>query len=312
MSQTKMQDHATYLLRFPRELRDMIYPDVVREASPVPLISPYLENGLSSTLFHIDHPYPKPHLITRADRSNPTVAAEALEAYWNSNTFIVDLDPALPELRTWVHSAIPRSQVHHLVISVNEEIHSGHPKSRADFLAFEHQHWNNHKRRRWSELLGFSNLKTLSINMHKQHPTEFCWMFLSPILYTLRTRQPGLQIKFQVSFDEMLIKEWNNEYWAQFNNQPLTGEYERAGLVDVSDTFGAATEGDRCYVNDYLPHRIMPTSRDAIRGLFEESPAQRRALGSLYFVSEPSLLRVLMDEHYEVYTECESERMQKN
>jgi hypothetical protein len=310
MPQTRMQDHAAYLLRFPRELRDMIYPDVVREAFPVPLISPYLENGLSSTLFHVDHSYPRPHLITSANKSNPTVAAEALEAYWNSNTFIVDLDPVLTESRAWAPSAIPRSQVHHLVVSVNEEVQSRHPTSKADFLAFEHQHWNNPKRQRWSELLSFSNLKTLSINMQKENPTEFCWMFLSPIICALRIRQPSLQIKFQVSFDEMLDKEWNNEYWAQFNDQP-TGGYKRAGFSDVSDVFGAATEGDRCYVNEYLPQRKMPTGRDAVRGLFEESPAQRRALGSLYFVSEPSLLRVLMDEHYEVYVECESKRMQE-
>ena len=290
----------------------MIYPDVVREASPIPLISPYLANGLSSTLFHIDHPYPKPHLITRVDTSNPTVAAELLEAYWNTNTFTIELDSALPESRTWAQSAIPRSQVHHLVVSVNEEIHSGHPKSKADFLAFEHEHWNDPKRQRWSELLGFSNLKTLSINMHKQHRTEFCWMFLSPILCTLRTQRPGLQIKFQVCFDKMLDKEWNNLYWEQYNSETLTVAYECAGFVDVSDVFGAATKGDRCYTNEYLPHREMPTGRDAIRGLLDESPAQKRALGSLYFVSEPSLLRVLMDEHYEVYTECESKRMLKD
>jgi hypothetical protein len=286
----------------------MIYPDIVREPSPVPLISPYLGDGLSSTELYVVYPYPKPHPITCADMSSPVVATEALEAYWNSNTFIVDFDPALPESKAWGHSAIPRSEVHHLIISFNEEIHPGHPNHKADFLAFEERNWNHPYRQRWSELLGFSNLKTLSIRMNKQHPTQFCWMFLSPVLCMLRTRQPGLQFSFQVSFDDMLIEEWNNEYWEQVIGRPLEGEYENSGFVDVSDAFGAATEVDRCYANEYLPHRIMPTGRDAIRGLFQELPAQRRMLGSLYFVSEPQLLKVLMDEHFEVYKECESKR----
>lgn len=274
----------------------MIYPDIVKEASPILLAS------TSSTTAH-----PDPHPIACVLSSNPIIAAEALEAFYQCNTFILDLDPYLGDRKMWIHDSIPRSYIRHLVVVVEEETWE-ESRPIVPFVEFEQKNWNSAKRRRWIELLTFPKLETLTVNMVKKERKTFFWMFFSPILYELRARNSGFQIRFNVSFDQMLEEEWNSSVWGGINGLPVNEEFKPSGFIEVSGMFVPATDDDRQYVDDYLPEKIMPAARDVISGLFAESPARRRDLGSLYFVSEPPLLRVLMDEHWVVFKDCEKQR----
>ncbi|KAF2703685.1 hypothetical protein K504DRAFT_538778 [Pleomassaria siparia CBS 279.74] len=305
MPPTRLQQHAEFLLRFPRELRDMIYPDIVKEELPVSVSNLVISGEEGHVKEPNARPPPTQHPIICPQKSHPIIAAEALEAFWQCNTFVLNFEALVASGRTL--DARPKSHIRHLVVSAREEqinaLYQG--GNRVSCVEFECRHRSDPERRRWCELLTFPRLESLTINMIKRKRKRLCWMYFSPILHALREQQPGIKISFNVSFDEMLERDRNDPQWEAINGQPWGGEFESAGFIDVSDMFVPATREDWQYVDEYLPDRAMPTGRDIIRGLSTESPNQRRALGSLYFVSEPPLLRVQMDEHWKVYQEFE-------
>jgi len=318
MTSIQMHEYAAKLLLLPRELRDMIYPHIVREATPIILASS--PDSLIPERDRVKQATSGLHPIACAESSHPIIAAEALEAYWQCNVFALDLHPTCMIENTWIHGGAPKSQIRHLVVFVEEEpsaIFSTQSSSygSADHLAlFERTHWDVPKRQKWNELLAFPKLESLTINMVKVLNTNFDWLFPGPILMELRSQNPSIQISFNISFDEILEEAWNQPGWAPaivpygVAASSIPDRYQPMGYIDVSDVFLPATPEDKQYVAEYLPGKRMPTGRHVTRGLLSEPPAQRRLLGHLYFIKEPALLKVLMEEHWMMYKSCERER----
>ena len=152
------------------------------------------------------------------------------------------------------------------------------------------------------ELLDLPRLESLTINMQKHSCDQFFWANFSPIIYQLRSNLPKLQITFNVSFDKVLKHSWDSPEWTSNGQNPK--DYEPMGYVDVSELIEKPSQADVAYVDS---HHVVKTTetkgRDAIRGLLAESHANRRHLGPYYVVKEPNLLRVLMQEHWEVYNQ---------
>ncbi|KAF2268774.1 hypothetical protein CC78DRAFT_529752 [Lojkania enalia] len=288
-----LQSFSSLFLRLPRELRDLVYPDVVNQSSPIPLSNP------------------EPHPITNPLLSNATVATEALEAFYANNTFIVPIPSTFGAPPTW--TAHPHLQFIRRVIATADEafnIHDGNCLQRLSetMAPTEILHQYSY----WTSLLSLTSLQSLTIHMEKRANLSLKSVEFAPTLYILRSRSPPPDIQFCISFDVRLKELWDYPFWDDFytesNPMPvsLARDYEPAGWIDMSELFGPATEEDRKYVEEYLPDRVMPEGRNVQTGLLDCSPDERRALAKHYVVSEPELLRVMMEEHYEFWKKYKS------
>ncbi|KAH7130420.1 hypothetical protein B0J11DRAFT_251607 [Dendryphion nanum] len=292
-----LQNHANFLLRLlPRELRDLIYPDVVSKHQPIPIRDI------------------RPHNIVVPSQSNPTVAAEALEAYYKHNSFILDLERYPHYLGP--HPDLAKSQIRHLVVQVTEasvpinmdyKTYETTLASPSQSRSFFKSH--TYDRQKWSVLLQFPKLESLCIKMQKRNDKSFMWWDFHPIIASIRDRQPSFKLTFWMSFDDMLKEVWNLPNWRDAGNS--VNDYKPMGFVSITHVvsdfeadggvYGQANAGDIAYVAEYLKEKEMPTNRSVIHGLLDLKPSERRSLGKLYVVQEEALLRVLMEEVYESY-----------
>ena len=299
------------LLRLPRELRDPIYEWALEAASSFPLKDA-----------HVDGIHP---VFTK----NRTLYYEALEAFYKVNTFVLDLSSE-PFLLTDSKSSYPEAKMHirRLVVTGDECVPPG-----CSHDEYEQQYRSTYYRRRWAQLLDVPNLQTLEINLQKAHEDNLQIFDFGPILYHLRALRPDLELKFNISFDYTLETMWNDPMWNQaiqdrgpfdaygslYANSPFLGadrfgdaplepwedRYQPMGFVDVSDLVEVPSDHDKGYVHRYLPTEEMPPARSLKQGLLSETPANRRMLARHYAVREPSLLRLQMQKHYEVYKKYE-------
>ncbi|KAF2871765.1 hypothetical protein BDV95DRAFT_594825 [Massariosphaeria phaeospora] len=284
MAESPLHQQSLLMLRLPRELRDMIYPHIVAETHPIPLSAP------------------NPHAITSPRASHPTIAAEALESFYQTNTFILDfhiIPRHISPLRWGPHPAL-LPHIRHLHVQTSEPLtYSRH----LNYSDAEHWHAQTPDRGRWSKLLDLPRLETLAVYMQKTEEPYFLFQVFSPVIYELRARDPAPDVTFLVSFDDVLEKEWHAPRWAVREND----DYEPMGYTDVTEVFAVPTDEDREFVAKHIrgPRRILGTS---VRyGLLDQSPASRRALAKAYVTKDPPLLRVLMERHYQEYKKAREE-----
>lgn len=277
-----------HFLRLPRELRDLIYPYIVIEDTPI---------HLSRTAWHLK--------IT-----NPIVFAEYLEAVYTHNTVIVTFsDPIHIRYGTtpgsiWGLHPQFKQYIRHLVVETTEaRLH----ETKLLQLERECTVTNPEVRKEWTELLELPRLEDLTINMQKYSASQFAWANFSPILYQLRDNLPKLTITFNISYDRLLEIYWHDTVWPQSENT-TEDDYEEMGYVEVSELIAAPSAEDKDYVEMYMKNEIRTKGIDAIEGMLSESAANRRVLGPHYVVKEPALLRVLMEEHWQVYKKFREEK----
>lgn len=295
MERTSLKEHSLRLLRLPRELRDMIYPYLVAERNPI---------SLSDS---------KPHPITDPTYSNAVVAPEALEAYYTHNTFILSIQPTklpLASQRWGPHLEVAQSHARSIIIAAEEPVKLLPPT--LSFSDFEVQHANSPGRQIWRELLELPKLANLTIQMQKYYDDRFSWMLFAPVVMSLRQQKPDLEFHFTVSFDAHLEKFWNDPMWSRIPNIDMVDTYQPMGYIDMTELFDKPSQEDMDYVQEYLPDKLMPRGRSIRSGLLDAVPAERRSLGHLYVVKEPNLLRVLMEEHFEVYKRYDKWRRAKD
>jgi hypothetical protein len=167
-------------------------------------------------------------------------------------------------------------------------------------------------RAEWNQLLALTRLESLTVRLQKKVSHSLSWANFSPIVYQLRERNPKLCVEMYISFDDVLRPHWldwqpfqrNSDRWTTTIPEP----YLPMGYADVSELFQPPTAEDRVYVEKHLSGVREIRYRDIVRGLLDETPTSRRQLAQHYLVKEPSLLRVLMAEHYELYKRTRRER----
>jgi hypothetical protein len=280
---TNLDQFTPHILQLPRELRDLIWAYTVKQDSPIAIT----ENVLP------------------VDIADTTIREELQEAAYIYNTLIVTLsDPdtimdstAAPNI--WgIHPQCKR-HIRKLIFEVMENaMYDDH----AALLTREHeravsQSWT---RKQWANLLELPRLENLTINMQKPATTQFAWTVFSPILIQLRKSKPNVCITFNISFDNILERAWNDEIW-DVGDDTGDAEYQPMGFVDMSELVELPTHEDRAYVEEYgFDIRNMST-RLVVQGLLTQSTADKRRLAIHYVVREPQVLKVLMEKHYEVY-----------
>jgi hypothetical protein len=255
-------------------------------------------------------------------RKDSTLREEALEAFYKINTFKLNLpsDPQSNFSDAWGSNPHSKMHIRHLIVSCNECC-----SSFSDFHGYEQKLWAYYPRQRWAQFLEMPHLQSLTINMQKACEGNIFTLDFSPVIYHLRTLRPSLTLTFNISFDAITEYLWKDprEEYANFhlavssmynydiydNSDPA--HYEFMGFIDVSDLIMPPTEEDKSYVAEYLADRRMPPAISIEQGLLSETPANRRVLGKHYVVKEPALLRVLMQEHYEVYLKYDKERKEQ-
>jgi hypothetical protein len=235
--------------------------------------------------------------IVQLNASNTTVLAELREAAYASNTLVVTFPVSDDDTaeNTWGTHPEYKYHIRDLVVEVVETWSC----DQGDMMTFQHERSISQRRLRseWAELSGLPRLENLTINMQKTSTTQFAWPIFAPILIQIRKSKPNLHITFNISFDAILARSWNEEIWAD----PSGDAYHPMGFVDVTELVAPPTEEDRMYVREHgLSSKNMYT-RDVVQGLLSETTANRRMLAVHYVVKEPQLLRVLMEEHYEIY-----------
>ncbi|KAH7398257.1 hypothetical protein BKA66DRAFT_452721 [Pyrenochaeta sp. MPI-SDFR-AT-0127] len=278
-----------HFLRLPRELRDLIYPYFVIEDAPI---------HLSRTTWPLE--------IT-----NSVISTEYLEATYTYNTFIVTFtDPirirnAIPPCSVWGLHPQCKQYIRRLVVQATEaRLHE------TKILELEHECTVTRPevRKEWTELLDLPRLESLTINMQKYSATHFAWANFSPILYELREQLPRLTIAFNISYDVLLETSWYDTPWP-FADDMTGNEYEEMGYVSIDELIAPPSEEDKNYVEMYVTREVGTKGRDAMAGMQGESSADRRILGPHYVVKEPALLRVLMNEHWQLYQRYRNERV---
>ncbi|KAF2129591.1 hypothetical protein P153DRAFT_22269 [Dothidotthia symphoricarpi CBS 119687] len=267
-----------YFLKLPRELRDLVYFYLVTDSSPIVVTDVVLQPII-------------PH---------PTLAAEVLEATYTYNTFetTISHDAENASRNIWKQQAKYTKYIRHVIINTTEvgiNLDACSDGSALERMEYDCTVRRPHIRKPWEDLLELPRLESLVINLQKRESAVFDWANFSPILYELRARLPQLHTTFNVSFDDILRVRWEDESWAD----PVP--YIPMGFIDVSEMIAPPSDDDRKYVEKHLPNMRTTVSRDAVRGLLDESRAQRRSLGQYYVVKEPALLRLRMAEHYQVY-----------
>jgi hypothetical protein len=291
----------------------MIYPFIVTESSPIPLSSP------------------TPHPITSATFTHPIIAAEALESYYQSNTFILNLpddannanditNESDDSEQPWgPHASLAKHHIHTLVVQATES-RIPLPKLLIPFtLTQAHQTLAS---QRWRVLLALPHLSALTIRLQKTQPNHFVWQDMNPILRYLQARHPHFTLRIEISFDGMLRKEWEDPRWLENGGEEKP--YDPMGYINVSELFAAPTEADRAYCAEYLPdhgdpkyiaeYRVMLPSvgRPIILGLLSCSAEERRVFGVHYVIRDPPLLRMQMQEHFEWVKELDAGVEERN
>jgi len=302
------------LLRLPRELRDPIYHYALETSSPIPMRGSHFQG--TSSIF----------------QKNPTLYSEALEAFYKINTFTLTL-PLNPLHLSGAWGPYPQAKTHirHLIVTADECF-----PTRCSYEDYEQKYQGARYRRRWAQFLDVPHLQSLTVNLQKAHEDNLCTLDFGPILYHLRTLRPNLMLTFNISFDTLLDDYWNDPVWnlnsrdrgpfqaygSMFAPSPILGAtnalggvvldlplpgdaYEPMGFFDISGMIEPPTDEDESYVVQYLPSRKMPPARSLKQGLLDETPANRRMLGKHYVAREPALLRLQMQQHYEVYMKYE-------
>ncbi|KAH7395091.1 hypothetical protein DE146DRAFT_633445 [Phaeosphaeria sp. MPI-PUGE-AT-0046c] len=290
-------DHL--LERFPRELRDIVYFYLIHDDLSVPF-------NLNEE--RLQSPF-----------ADPALSAELLEAVFTHRPCRVTFcDPQLlesgrvtPALRG---DNLPhRDCIRNLIVRVREPSrkvsHYGDAFEQLErFCATR----SNKIRQEWDEILTLPRLESLTIELQKWGTESFTWFNFSPILYQLREHNPRMQSKLLVSFDEIMEPEWNLQANMEAgvadaelmrDLSPVPDDpYLPMGYADVSELIEAPTKEDYAYVEEHLHGLTDVKSRDFMSGLMAETPSHRRLLAQHYVAKEPPLLRVLMAEHYKVYT----------
>ncbi|OAL54290.1 hypothetical protein IQ07DRAFT_583584 [Pyrenochaeta sp. DS3sAY3a] len=269
-------------LNLPRELRDLIYRYVVAKDKPINI------TGIG----------PRPQL------AHPIISPELCKAFYENNTVSVTFadyfrirNNTVP-LRTWGIRSQYRRHIRHLIINASESLPIETDLS-PEALEYECAVSRPTVRKQWEELLELQSLQSLTINMQKYSTRVFTWANFAPVLYQLRDENVNLKITFNISFDTVLKINWSGPWESQFHDANFDG-YESMGFVDVSDLVARPSEEDRAYVEEHV--KVRKRSRmDAVEGLLMETAANKRLLAPHYMVKDPPLLRVQMEEHYQVY-----------
>ncbi|KAF2655580.1 hypothetical protein K491DRAFT_692781 [Lophiostoma macrostomum CBS 122681] len=269
------------LLHFPREIRDMIYPYILTSSTPISLTT------LNAS----------PHPLTCPETTHPIIFAEALEAFYTCNTFIVHTTKHggfTSDTNSGPHPDLLHHQLRHLIVAAVESTSRWEPPSDghgAVYIAYGTA--------LWTPLLSFPRLQSLTIRMQKSHDSLLVWEDFAPILFSLRERLPNLRIRVEMSFDALLRAAWESAVWI---DEEEAGPYQEMGFIDVTHLFEAPSREDREYVAEYLGGvKKMPDSPTITRGLLDCTAADRRLLGVHYVVKEPHLLSLLMQEKYEEF-----------
>ncbi|CAO2654751.1 Nn.00g114840.m01.CDS01 [Neocucurbitaria sp. VM-36] len=270
-----------HFLSLPRELRDLIYPYIVTKDDPIYLAA----------------------TDTQLNIRNATISAELLEAVYTHNTFVVSFSHSVhsqdenASASIWGDQPQYKKYIRNIIVEASEVKLE---ETELPQLERECTVTRPEVRKEWLELLELPRLERLTINMQKGSSKKFCWANFSPVLYQLRSTLPKLQITFNISFDNLLEFHWYDPVWQSANN-PVAIYYHPMSFVDVSELIERPSEDDKQYVELFLTKRNETTSRDAVAGLLALSPEDKRTLGRHYVVKEPALLRVLMEDHWEVY-----------
>lgn len=303
--------HRTFtedLFGLPKELRELVYAEVFKDSTPVPLerrISPAGES-----------------LLALGGRPlAPDFEEDVFKAYYTHSTFSItfpehlnalcDITPG--DLRCsctvdWLPSPQACQYIHTLIVHCQESaldpkfLDTRQPHAPKTLHAFEHMHANRHSRRCFDQLVSLPRLSHLTITLQKRNTSHLAWAIFTPVLNALREKNPKFQSKLLVSFDALLEACWSDPMWENTTEPGNVVEhpYEHMGFVDVSDLIEEPTDKDRAYVAQHCREEAMTPGRDILRGLLDESAGQRRALAGCYVVKEPSLLRVRVTEHFEV------------
>jgi hypothetical protein len=293
VSPRRSQIQPDLFLRLPRELRDPIYYHVLKSSNPIPL-KDSCSNGIPSFF-----------------RKNSTLYAEALEASYRVNTFTLTLHPASdPDLLSNAWGPYPHAKalIRHLIVTADECFPPG-----CSYEEYEEQHQGGHDRRRWAQFLEVPHLESLTINMQKSHEDNLCTLDFGPIIYHLRRLHPNLELTFCVSFDTLLRDLWNDPIWATsaYVVPDFPQDYKPMGYKNMSSLIALPTDDDESYVAQYLPDRRLRPPPSLKQGLLDETPEGRRSLATFYVVKEASLLRLQMQQHYEVYVKYKKEKSQR-
>jgi hypothetical protein len=284
---------ADLLSRLPRELRDNIYADALDAHGPVELSEDLL-----------------PH-IPPILREDPNLLPEALEVLAKMKTFTWNwIDPHVSAIAS-SSACVNLNDVRHLEITCSECATLFKPSDFKSLDEHEKAYRRISSRIEWEKLLDLTHLQDLTIYIQKAQNSSLNTLDFSPILYTLRAKQPNINITFFLSFDtiiQRLLDEWkramleNDNIYLDLEESP----YRPMGYVDMSDLISPPTQEDRNYVQEHLPEYVntaggMPAHRNIGSGLLDETPASRRELAKHYAVKEPALLRCLMRDHFDVY-----------
>lgn len=290
--------------RFPRELRDIIYFYLISDDLSVPfnlneerLQSPFTNLALSTELLEAVFTH-RPCRVTFCDPQ------------------LLFSNQVRPALRG---DNLPhRDCIRNLIIRAREASREAACYGE-DFEQLESfcTVKSNMIRQEWHEILTLPRLESLTVELQKWSKRNFTWFNFSPIVYELRERSPRPQIKLLVSFDEIMEPVWNLQANLEAgvadaelmrDLSPVPDDpYLPMGFADVSNLIEAPTGDDYVYVETHLPGFTEVHSRDFVAGLMSESPSHRRLLAQHYVAKEPSLLRVLMAEHYRIYTRVNAE-----
>jgi hypothetical protein len=294
---TGTESHAlgTHFWKLPRELRDLIYAEFFAESKPTALedVEP-IPAGVAL-------------LVHEGSTLNPDLTSELLEAFYTYTVFHV----TFPNSNNATNVYVPinwgphpqhRQYIRNLIVHAQEtQFHI----SNIPLEAFENHCLNESCRARadWECLLKLSRLEELTIRLQKCDTSQFVWAHFSPVLIHLREKISKIRITFSVSFDMMLERVWDDPFWENFTEPGDIGEhsYDPMGFVDMTELIAPPTAEDKIYVQEHLAEEQQTLSRDFVRGLLDETAAQRRALAIHYAIREPELMRVRMMEYYEIY-----------
>ncbi|KAF2855775.1 hypothetical protein T440DRAFT_162743 [Plenodomus tracheiphilus IPT5] len=283
------------LLRLPRELRDLIYTELCYGKSVYEMSDSIIEPTITS----------------------PRLRQELLETFFSVTTcsihhanFLAVLNEIVQRVNGWtfpVPSNIWGAQAAYKPYIRRLEVNAMETELKETELLRLERECTIHRpevRAEWAELLGCTSLQHLTIMWDKTSPTQFHWASFSPILYELRDRLPGLEIRFSVGYDTMLEEAWGDTVYDDGTTIHYYPKYELCYGVTVTNLVEPPSEEDRVYVERYCQRKLEVKGRHAIEGLLTEEPEQRRLLIPHYVVKEAALARVLMEEHYQVYKIC--------
>jgi hypothetical protein len=281
----------------PRELRDHIFFYIVSDDPNPPI---FITNSI------IQLPW-----------DNTSIAEEWLEAIYTHRPCCITFpDPNnIASARSeYVWGAYPEYKdfIRHLIVDAPEA--SLYSDEELVGIEWECTRRFAEVRQDWHSLFALTKLESLTIRLQKNNLHSFSWANFSPIVYELRERKPNLRVEMYISFDTILERDWDTWQPIQTiqdgwdNDVVISEPYLPMGYADVTELIQPPTAEDHVYVEWHLSGVREVGYRNIVRGLLDETPANRRQLAKHYLVKEPALLRVLMEEHYEVYKRNRGEK----